>query len=663
MSRFILIPLGTLIAVSAANAGGAPSSPDSMRSTRSAVSRVVAAPAQAVIEHYVEATGGRAAFDRNRALRVRGRLKSSGMTGTFDQRTMRPDRMVSTTRLGSLKIRIGYDGESGWETDLASRKVTILDGKDLEYLRSQAWFENEMWAESGGGGGTIRLGSSSYRLGDRIQGLEIAPPVGPSRTLWFNERTGLMERYVVRRDNHEYTMYVLGWRQSGARRYPTVQTSSPPDAEGEERRSKDSEEVKWEERIQTDSLWTGKSFPDSIFSEALDRGLVSWQPARDSLTLPFRYGTRHVWIKASINGAPPADFLLDTGCSITAIDREYAYSIGLASEGNLSLQGVSGSDEGAFARIQSLRVSGSSGSVAVRDLKVALLDLGEGFEAVMWRKAAGLIGYDFLGRFVLEVDYDRNVVTLRDPRTFRYKGKTRPIPMRLYGGIPTIDVSTGSPQNSTGPAGESCTGEFIVDTGNSFGLDIHGSMVRRCQILNDVQDRKQIEVYAGGIGGGAINWFTRLDHVQIGEHELAEPVTGLSLGAFGLHGSHEISGNVGNGVLERFKLIVDYERRQLYLEPGRRFAERDRFTRCGAVFVKLSHAVYPGQIFKGSAAHEAGLKLRDSIQSIDGRPATSFTPEELDRMFIYGEEGSTHTLVIERRGERRTLTVKLRDVL
>src|SRR5262245_52008091 len=132
MRRFILIPLSTLIVVSAAYAGNAPSSPDSTRSNRPAVSRAVPAPAQAVIEHYVEATGGRAAFDRNGALRVRGRLKSSGMTGTFDQRTMRPDRMVSTTRLGSLKIRIGYDGESGWETDLASRKVTILDGKDLE---------------------------------------------------------------------------------------------------------------------------------------------------------------------------------------------------------------------------------------------------------------------------------------------------------------------------------------------------------------------------------------------------------------------------------------------------------------------------------------------------------------------------------------------------
>ncbi len=649
MSRFALTLASLILLGSAAIAASDGASPAASKAPRP-----IPAETQGIIDRYLDATGGRAAFEANLAVRARGRIKSSGMTGTFDQRTMRPDRYVGTLKLGSLKLRTGYDGETAWETDLASRKVTILDGKELEFVRSQVWFDNEMWATADAGGGTIRIGSSSYRKGDRIQALEIAPPIGPSRTLWFNARTGLMERFVVRRDHREYTMYVLDYRKASGRRYVSLQTTSPPDQDFEERSLKDSEEERWEERVQVDSLWAGRKLPDSLFTEDLDRGLVSWQPARDSLSLPFRYGTRHVWIKASINGAPPADFLLDTGCSVTVIDREYAYSIGLAAEGNLALQGVSGSDEGAFAKLQSIRVSSPSGaSVAVRDLKVALVDLGEGFEAVMWRKAAGLIGYDFLGRFVLEVDYDRNLVTLRNPKKYRYRGTSKQIPMRLYGGIPAIDVTTGT----------ECIGEFIVDTGNSFGLDIHGSMVRRCQMLGAVQKRPQVEVYTGGIGGGSINWFTRLERVQIGPHELSDPVTGLSLGALGLHGSTEISGNIGNGMLERFKLIVDYENRLLYLEPGRRFMERDQFTRCGAVFVKLSHAVYPGQIFKGSAVHEAGLKLRDAIQSIDGRPATSFTPEELDQMFIHGDEGKVHTFVIERRGERRTLTVTLRDAL
>ena len=607
--------------------------------------------AKALIDHYLQATGS-AAFSRERFVHGKGRIKSMGMTGAFEQWTERPDRFLTRYTLGPIKTRVGFDGTTGWETDLNSRKVTILDGKDLEALRSEAYFENECWALPDQGGGTVEASGPAFRGEDEFRALEITPPVGPSRTLWFNTRTGMIDRVISRRDNHEWEQWLTGYRELGGRLRATVQTSMTPTEDDDATR--DPEESRWEERVTLDSVWVGAAADSGRFAPPQSRAPVAWLKTPGVARLNFRYGTRHVWIKASINGAPPADFLLDTGCSITAIDRTYAEHIGLEVQGTMAIQGIAGVDEGGFARVHAVRVTGTAGDGAVvKDLKVGIVDLGEEFEAVMWRKAAGLIGYDFLSRFVVEIDYDRQIVTLRDPATFAYRGSSEAIPMRLFSGIPTVQATLN----------DGCTGEFIVDVGNSFGLDVHGSMVRRCQMLSGVSGRKQVEVYTGGIGGASINWLCRLDRIRIGPHQWTEPIAGLSLGSYGLIGSKDYSGNLGNGVLERFKITFDYEHRKLYLEPGKRFADRDHYSRSGTFLVRLSDQVMPGAIVRGSAANEAGLKIMDHVTSIDGRPALNFTPEELDRLFFDGAVGSVHTLTIERNGVHRTLKLTLADVL
>jgi S1-C subfamily serine protease len=68
-------------------------------------------------------------------------------------------------------------------------------------------------------------------------------------------------------------------------------------------------------------------------------------------------------------------------------------------------------------------------------------------------------------------------------------------------------------------------------------------------------------------------------------------------------------------------------------------------------------------VVRGSPADSAGLKDSDEVLEIDGRPAQSFTPEELDRMFVDGDVGATHTLKVMRDYRAATLTVTLQDVI
>jgi hypothetical protein len=176
-------------------------------------------------------------------------------------------------------------------------------------------------------------------------------------------------------------------------------------------------------------------------------------------------------------------------------------------------------------------------------------------------------------------------------------------------------------------------------------------------------ERKEVKVYAGGIGGAFPEWVGRLDSLRIGPYSWREPIVGLSLHRRGMVGSEDYSGNIGNSVLERFRCTFDYARRRLYLEPGERYSRRDTYSRLGAMLVRLDDRVFAVGIISNSPADSAGVEWMDEVKSVDGRPVARFTRDELDRLFVDGPEGSTHHIVVTRNFKDVDLEVVLRDVI
>ena len=602
----------------------------------------ITSAAQKIVARYVEANGGRAAFDTTRTLRRKGRITGAGLKGTFETWAQAPDGFITRVSLGPVRMRAGCNGEIAWRTDLNSKKVTLLDGKDLEEARSEAWFENEQWTRPDQGGGKISEGSRAFGPNGERGVLDITPPVGPARRLWFDSKTGLIDRIVVTQDQHQQDERITARRKIGGRPWPTVFESG------------NSEVPAGYACTRIDSLWVNAAIDPAVFQPpASIEPPVTWLAKPGIAKLPFQYGSRHVWISVSINGAPPADFLLDTGASVTMIDRAYALEIGLPLHGEFGVQGMGGVGRASFARVKRLRVKGADGDgVELRDLKVAISDLSEGMQPVMWRKVAGLVGADFLQRFVTRIDYDARTLTFYESKGWKYDGAGEGVPIRLMGGIPIVRVDVEG----------TCGGEFLVDVGNSFHMNLHGSLVRKCRLFG-LGRRKEVTVWGGGIGGAFQSTVCRLARARIGSYEWEEPIAALSLSTAGMVGSKDYAGNIGNGVLERFVCTFDYERRKLYLEPGKRSTARDSYSRVGTLLVRNGERVLAAGVTRGSAADEAGLEANDEVLSIDDRAARRWTREEIDRLLEGGLEGSTHKLRIRRDGAESTLTLTLKDVL
>src|SRR5262249_49322064 len=118
-----------------------------------------------------------------------------------------------------------------------------------------------------------------------------------------------------------------------------------------------------------DSLWLNQDAPASVFAAPVAvaaatsdmRFLNGNVPAR----VPIRYESRHLWVRASLNGGPVEDFLVDTGASVSVIDSAYAAQRGIKTQGHLQAAGAGAAGGASLATIDSVRVEGEGGSGVV----------------------------------------------------------------------------------------------------------------------------------------------------------------------------------------------------------------------------------------------------------------------------------------------------------
>lgn len=596
--------------------------------------------AREAVERHIAAIGGQAAREAVRTTHLWLSLSAFGLTGRTEVWLESPARKATEVSLGPFTLRDGCDGARAWRTD-PTGQVVALDGLDLEDAQAGTWFENDRWLAPDYGGGQVTVaGTEQDSIGSYLV-LEVAPPVGRSRRVYLDRGTWLIDHYVSKHDQTTVTMQLSDYREVMGRRiaFRSVQRMAGMPAN--------------DATVSVDSVRFNEPFPSGRFAPPGERAsalryLVNPGIAR----LPFEYSARHVWLRASVNGGPPADFLYDTGASLSVLDSAYAAAIGIATEGRIQGEGAGASGTGSFARVGTLRVSGSDGDgVEIEDLKVAVLDLNTILAPYFWRRTAGVIGFDFIVRFVNEIDYDSRTLVLHDPGTFQYRGGGAAIPMTLAGHAPVVKFTLD---------GE-FEGEFRIDVGSGSTVDLHGPFVRRNGL--DRELAPGVEIVSGGFGGTFQSRVTRAKSLAVGPYSWKRPLVSLSGAATGAFASEDYAGNAGNQLLERFKCTLDYERRTLYLEPGAKFEKADSFSRSGVQLAKIGAAFLAAQVVPGSPAAKAGIRPGDEVVAIAGRPAGEYTVDGAAELLDRGKPGRKVKLEIARDGKRKNVTIKLRDFL
>lgn len=279
---------------------------------------------------------------------------------------------------------------------------------------------------------------------------------------------------------------------------------------------------------------------------------------REAPALQADYRGGLFFAKATINGAGPFWFTVDTGATLTVIDPRTADRLGIPVRDLGERQNV-GTAAGPTAMGATRRVVIRVGDLApFAPARMYVVGVSSN-EELLGHRIDGVLGTDFLMRYVCEFDYKAGTVTAHDARAFSYSGRQAPFAVSLAGN------RLLAPSRLTLPDGEQVNALLLVDTGSNTRLILNAPFVRTHRLVERFPSARMTASY--GINGLTTSPLIESRSLKLGTANIDRPNTGLSREASGLHASAAFDGIIGAELLKAFRVIVDYPRRQLIVAP------------------------------------------------------------------------------------------------
>ena len=363
--------------------------------------------------------------------------------------------------------------------------------------------------------------------------------------------------------------------------------------------------------------------------------------------VPFTFEYNLIVLQVRVNNSQPMKFLFDTGAGISVLNVSKARGLNLKKADSLKADGVGGSVEGYLAKGASLSVAG----VTVYNQPMAILPFDFPCEAA---DVAGIIGYDFINSFVVEIDYGAKTLTLSDPLRYEYSGRGDLIPLTISGNTPRIRAQL------TVPHGPTLDGLFELDTGSDGVLRINFPFVKKHGLLQSLP--KQFDSAHRGVGGEIKTVDVRMHDFQLGRYVIPDLLVALSRDTEGSEPEDPNDGPLGNEILRRFRIVLDYSRRRMMLEPNQHLGDPIETGMSGIDFDQEEcHPYKVTKVIEESPAAAAGIKAGDEIVALDGRPFKEIPSFEMEKLLSIN--GAEYSLTINRAGKELVVRIKLRRLL
>ncbi len=350
------------------------------------------------------------------------------------------------------------------------------------------------------------------------------------------------------------------------------------------------------------------------------------------------YNEQYILVRGTVNGHA-TDMLLDTGAQISLIDKSYARRVGVRRGKKLNVRGVGGRTKTYAAK----NIDVSVGELSL-DLKaVALMDMSA-FGLATGRPINFIFGSESLGDIVVDIDYPNRRIAFRSAKSFDYVGSGHTVEVKaLKRGRHAIraTIENGEP------------GWYLIDTGSASSAIVFAAFARDQQIL---QNRALIsESVSGGISGIIRETITSVGRFTVGGFELNDMPIEVPAESEGRQTSEDFDGLLGNEVLSRFRVIFDYSRGQIHLEPAADWNDRE-FSRSLMGLAALPQGDQLKVIFvsPGSPAERAGWEKGMFVSVVDQLSGTGVELQARLRELSQGAAGS-RIMMLDENGVERTV--------
>jgi len=333
---------------------------------------------------------------------------------------------------------------------------------------------------------------------------------------------------------------------------------------------------------------------------------------RDKVTIPFEIYNNLIVIDIILNNTLPLKFILDTGIRTTVLTEKtltdllnvtYSRKITIPGAGGIKLVDAFVVNDVTIS-IGSITGQGHALLVLEHDLLQLKNYLGVNVH--------GILGYELFSRFVMDINYDRKVLHVYNPTTYKKKRRFREMSITIEDTKPYLEASFIIREADT------VKGKFMLDTGASHTMMLD----ERSSEAIYAPEPNVTSTLGRGLGGNINGKVARVDKMWVDNYVFKNLIT-----TFPDKETYEISqdrikrnGTFGGGMMSRFHIVFDYVNSKLYVRKGQGFRKPFEFNLSGLIVITTGiylqgYAIDNVRI--GSAAEEAGLLAGDELVMIN----------------------------------------------
>ena len=363
-------------------------------------------------------------------------------------------------------------------------------------------------------------------------------------------------------------------------------------------------------------------------------------------TFPFtQYSGGVMVVKARLNNLPDSlSFILDTGSGGISLDSSTCANMQIAlTASDTVITGMGNSHKVKFVFNQTLYFPG----LTVKNLNFHVNDY-DVLTSVYGQKIDGIIGYSFFRRYIVKINFDSSHIEVYSPGDMDYPRN----------GTTLNPVFTTLPiENLTIKDKRKISFNFYFDTGAGLCFLLSEKFAKDSGIL--LVRRKPLYTQAEGMGGKLQMRLTVIKMVQVGHYRFRNVPTYLYDDRFNVTSYPVVGGLLGNDLLRRFNLIINYPKRQIHLLPNSHFSDPFDYTYIGMATYFIDGSILVDDVIEGSPAFKAGIQKEDVIIALN----KNFSNNIMQYKDILQSSREKIKVIVRRDGKLLELTLKPKSIL
>ena len=338
------------------------------------------------------------------------------------------------------------------------------------------------------------------------------------------------------------------------------------------------------------------------------------------------------------------NFILDTGSGGISLDSSTCAEFNIATEPtDTTITGIGGIKKVHFVFNKSLSLPG----LKIEHLNFHINDY-DVLSSVYGEKVDGILGYSFFNKYIVKINFDSLQIEVYSPGKIGYpRGGTLLHPIFTSLPIQFMQVKDRIKIDYN----------FYFDTGAGLCFLLSEKFAADSAVF--LKKRKPVLTQAEGMAGRSQMRLTVMKEIKLGPYRFRKVPTYIYEDVFNVTSYPFSGGLVGNELLRRFNLTINYGQREIHLLPNSHFNEPFDYAYTGLGIYYIEDKITVLDIIKNSPADKAGFKIDDQVMGVN----SNFSNNIQAYKNLLQVENQKIRIIIKRKGELFLLNLKTGSIL